>query len=126
MKNMELSEILQIGMPAKDIERAVAFYRDVLGLPLLMEGPNMAFFKCGEVRLYVDANPGVAKPGDNSFIYFRSSNIQRDHAALKERNAKIQQEPHLIANLPDREIWLMWVRDSETNLLGIMEERRKP
>jgi len=121
----ELTGILQIAIPAKDIDRAVAFYRDKLDLPLLMTGPNMAFFDCGGVRLYVDANPGPAEAGGNSLIYFRSANIQRAHSLFQERHVEIHQEPHVIANLPDREIWLMWIRDSEKNLLGVMEERQK-
>ena len=122
---VELTGILQIAIPAKDIARATAFYRDVLELQFLMNGPNMAFFHCGGVRLYVDANPGVAESGGNSLIYFRTANIQREHSLFKERNVEIHQEPRVIASLPDRDIWLMWIRDSEKNLLGIMEERKK-
>jgi methylmalonyl-CoA/ethylmalonyl-CoA epimerase len=122
---IELSSILQIGIPAKDIERATAFYRDKLDLQFLMNGPNMAFFNCGGVRLYADANKGVVDAGGNTLIYFRSGNIEREHSLLKERGVKIHQEPHVIASLPDRDIWLMWIRDSEENLLGIMEERKK-
>lgn len=125
MENVTLTGIVQVAIPARNIERATTFYRDVLGLPFLMGGPNMAFFKCGDVRLYVDANPGVVEAGGNSLVYFRSSDIQHDHAAFKEHHVKIQQEPQVIASLPDRDIWLMWIRDSETNLLGIMEERAK-
>lgn len=122
---VELSGILQIAIPAKDIERAIAFYRDKLELQFLMHGPNMAFFNCGGVRLYLDANKGVLESGGNSLVYFRSGNIEREHSLLKERGVKIHQEPRVIASLPDRDIWLMWIRDSEENLLGIMEERTK-
>ncbi len=121
----ELSGILQIAIPVKDIERATAFYRDALELQLLMNGPNMAFFNCGGVRLYLDANKGVVEAGGNSLIYFRAGNIDKAHALFKERSVKIHQEPRVIAALPDRDVWLMWIRDSEENLLGVMEERKK-
>lgn len=120
-----LSGILQIAIPVKDIERATAFYRDALELQLLMNGPNMAFFNCGGVRLYLDANKGVVEAGGNSLIYFRAVNIERVFSSLRERDVKIHQEPRVIAALPDRDIWLMWIRDSEENLLGVMEERKK-
>jgi len=123
--SVELSGILQIAIPVKDIERATAFYRDELNLQFLMNGPLMAFFNCGGVRLYLDANPGVVKAGGNSLIYFRTPNIEQVHSVLKERGVKIHQEPGVIASLPDRDIWLMWIRDSEENLLGVMEERKK-
>jgi predicted enzyme related to lactoylglutathione lyase len=122
---VEFAGILQIAIPVKDIERATAFYRDALGLQFLMNGPNMAFFNCGGVRLYLDANPGVVKAGGNSLIYFRAANIEQLHSLLKERGVKIHQEPRVIASLPDRDIWLMWIRDSEENLFGAMEERKK-
>jgi catechol 2,3-dioxygenase-like lactoylglutathione lyase family enzyme len=121
----ELSGVLQIAISVKEIERATAFYRDTLGLSLLMNGPNMAFLDCGGIRIYLDANPGSAEAGGNSLVYFRSTNIDRTHASFQDSGLTIHRAPHIIANLPDRDIWLMWIRDSESTLLGIMEERRK-
>ncbi|HXR98573.1 MAG TPA: VOC family protein [Terriglobales bacterium] len=121
----ELTGIQQIAIPAKDIVRATAFYRDELGFQFLMNGPNMAFFDCGGIRLYLDANPGNAETGKNSMIYFRAENIERAHASFRAMGVGIHQAPGIIASLPDRDVWLMWIRDSEENLLGVMEERRK-
>ena len=119
----ELSGIAQIAIPAKDIERAAAFYAGSLRLPLLMKAPGMAFFDCGGTRLYLDANPGSAEAGGNSMIYFRAADIDRAHAAFEERGVPIHQPPHVIARLPGRDVWLMWIRDSESNLLGVMQEK---
>lgn len=121
----ELTGILQVAIPVKEIERATAFYRDALGLQFLMAGPNMAFFACGGTRIYLDANPGVVEAGGNSLIYFRAADIESAHASLQEQSVAIHQDPRVIASLPDRDVWLMWIRDSESNLLGIMEERPK-
>lgn len=120
-----LTGVLQLAVPVKDIQRATAFYRDTLGFGFLMNGPNMAFLDCGGVRIYLDANPGVVEAGKNSLIYFRSENIERSHSSFKEKGVSIYQPPQIIASLPDRDIWLMWIRDSESNLLGVMEERKK-
>ncbi len=117
--------ILQVAIPAKDIERATVFYRDTLGIPYLFNAPNMAFFNCGGVRLYVDANKGAVEPGGYSLIYFRTSDIEGQHAHLKEKGVEIHQAPRVIASLPGQDIWLMWFRDSEGNLMGVMEERKK-
>jgi methylmalonyl-CoA/ethylmalonyl-CoA epimerase len=119
----ELTGVIQIGIPAKDIERATAFYRDVLGMQLLMTPPNMAFLNCGGIRIYLDTR-GPLAAGGNSLVYFQTDDIDAVHVRLKERGVLIDQEPHLIAKLPDRDVWLMEIRDSESNLLGIMEERR--
>jgi catechol 2,3-dioxygenase-like lactoylglutathione lyase family enzyme len=121
---MDLSGILQIAIPVRDIERATAFYRDVLELRMLMNGPNMAFFDCGGVRLYLSCPEG-AQSGEAPAIYFRTGNIDKQLETLKRRNVSIHQQPQVIANLPGQDLWLMWFRDSEENLLAIMEERKK-
>jgi len=58
----QLTGILQIAIPAADIARTTAFYRDVLELRFLMDGPNMAFFDCGGVRLYWPQARAPASP----------------------------------------------------------------
>src|SRR5215813_9291624 len=120
----QISGVLQLAIPVRDISRATAFYRDSLGLKFLMGAPNMAFFDCGGVRLYLDAILGSQQASPNQFVYFRSTDILSHASALKARNIAVHQEPHIIARLPHAEVWLMWIRDSEGNLLGIMEERK--
>jgi catechol 2,3-dioxygenase-like lactoylglutathione lyase family enzyme len=123
--NSQLTGILQIAITAKDIERATAFYRDVLGLPLLMNAPNMAFFDCGGVRLYLASGEGAEQHGASACIYFRTNNISGLSGALEEKGVRVHQEPQLLARMPDHDLWLMWIRDSEGNLLGVMEERKR-
>lgn len=118
----KLTGVLQISLPVQDMARATAFYRDVLGLKFLMGGPNMAFFDCGGVRLYLASGVGA---GTSSSVYFRCEDMVAQLAALKERQVSIHKEPHIIAPMPDHDLWLMWIRDSEGNLLGIMEERKR-
>jgi catechol 2,3-dioxygenase-like lactoylglutathione lyase family enzyme len=120
----QLTGVLQVAIPVADVVRATAFYRDILGLNLLMGGPNMAFFDCGGIRLYLAGGEGAGPTGGNSFLYLRTSDMDGQFAALKEKKAVIHQEPHIIAKMPDHDLWLMWIRDSEGNLLGIMEERK--
>ena len=92
-----------------------------------MTAPNMAFFNCGGVRLYLDAGQGSEHTGSTSgsLIYFRTPDIDALHADAKTKNIVIHQEPQIIARMPDHDLWLMWIKDSEGNLLGVMEERRK-
>ena len=121
----QISGILQIAISVNDIARATAFYRDVLGLRLLFDAPNMAFFDCGGIRLYLAAGEGAEQHGASSHIYFRSDDVAALSAALKEKGVAIHQEPHIIARMPDHDLWLLWIRDSEGNLLGVMEERKR-
>ena len=52
---MALGPVAQIHVSVSDIDASVAFYRDVLGIPLLLQvtGQPMAFFASGDVRLYL-------------------------------------------------------------------------
>ena len=119
-----LTGILQIAITVKEIDRATAFYRDALGLPILMTAPNMAFFNCGGVRLYLSSGQ-AAEHTEGSFLYFRTPDINAFLAEAKVRNIPIHQEPNVIARMPDHDLWLMWIKDSDGNLLGVMEERRR-
>ena len=121
----QLTGILQIAITVQDLQRATAFYRDVLGLNLLMSAPSMAFFDCGGVRLYLARGEGTEHAASSASIYFRTSDMSNQLSTLKEKKVPIHQEPQVIARLPDHDLWLMWIRDSEGNLLGIMEERKK-
>jgi methylmalonyl-CoA/ethylmalonyl-CoA epimerase len=59
-----------------------------------------------------------------SILYFRVPNIQAAHARLVERNTKIEAEPHIVARMPDHDLWLAEFRDSEGNIMALMSEVR--
>jgi len=117
-----LQRISQISIRTTDTARAVAFYRDALGLKLLFQAPpQLAFFDCGGVRLMLSpAEPEFDHQG--SVIYFAVDDIKAAHAALGAAGVKFRSEPHLIAKLPDREVWLADFVDSEGNVLALMSE----
>lgn len=119
-----LSRIIQIAMRASDTPRAVAFYRDVLGMRLLFEAPpSLAFFDCGGVRLMLGPAEGAFDhPG--SVLYFAVEGITSAYEALREKGVSFVEEPHLIARLPDRDVWIAAFNDSEGNTLALMEEKQ--
>ena len=119
-----LQRIQQISIRTQDTARAVAFYRDALGLKLLFQAPpQLAFFDCGGVRLMLSpAEPEFDHQG--SVIYFAADDINASHAALAAAGVKFRSEPHMIAKLPDREVWLADFIDSEGNVLALMSEPR--
>ncbi len=120
-----LSTIGQIAVTVRDVERSVAFYRDTLGLRFLFQAPPaLAFFACGSVRLMLTA---PEKPEDavaNSPLYFNVADIQQSHETLRSRGVKFVDEPHLVARMPDHELWMCFFRDPDENLLGLMAEVR--
>ena len=120
-----IERIGQIAIPVADLERAVAFYSAVLGLRLLFRAPpGLAFFDCGGVRLMLSRPEGADTPARAGILYYLVADIGAAHAALLERGVIFVQAPHLVARLPDHELWLALCRDSEDNLLALMSEVR--
>ena len=119
-----LSAIGQIAMIAQDVSRATAFYRDTLGMTFLFEFPGLAFFDCGGVRLMISRpeKPEFDHPG--SILYFRVNDIEAVYADLAARRVEFTDKPHMIAKLPDHDLWMAFFKDSEGNTLALMEEKR--
>lgn len=117
-----LSSIGQIAILVKDVARATDFYRDKLGMKHLFSAGNLSFFDCGGVRLMLD-KPEKAEAG-TSIIYFTVAEINEAHEQMKSRGVQFVDSPHLIARLPDHDLWMTFFRDSEGNLLSIMSEVR--
>jgi methylmalonyl-CoA/ethylmalonyl-CoA epimerase len=117
-----LSQIGQIAIPVQDLDRAVAFYRDALGLPFLFRVPNLAFFDAAGVRLMLSVPESAALERHSSILYFKVAEIGAAHQALRERGVRFDDEPHIIANMETYDLWMAFFRDSEDNLFGIMSE----
>src|SRR5688572_8210538 len=119
-----LSRIHQISIRAHDVERAVRFYRDTLGLPFLFAAPpRLAFFNCDGVRLMLSTpEPEFDHPG--SVLYFAVDDVLGTSGALKARGVVFRENPHKVATLADREVWLAVFEDTEGNTLALMSEPR--
>jgi methylmalonyl-CoA/ethylmalonyl-CoA epimerase len=117
-----LDRIAQISINARDLERAVTFYRDVLGMKLLFQVPTMAFFDCGGIRMMValPTSPDLDHPG--SIIYYKVDDIRAMHETLAARGVPFAAAPHVIANLGKVDLWLAEARDTEGNHFALMSE----
>jgi methylmalonyl-CoA/ethylmalonyl-CoA epimerase len=123
MLDLKQSRLRQIAITCKDVERATAFYRDALGLPFLFSAPpGLAFFDCGGVRLMLSKAEGEA--AGTSALYYLVDDIQATRDALAAKGVTFVGEPHMIARMPDHELWLAEFRDSENNVMALMEEKR--
>ena len=112
-----------IALTVKELPRAVAFYRDVLGLDYLFEAPNLAFFNC---QHKAHAHQGkCANPRTIRFSTTRRTISTRRALVLKDRGSPFESEPRMIARMPDHELWMAFLRDSEGNLLALMSEVRE-
>src|SRR5262245_4475795 len=110
---IKLSQIGQIALPATDLERAVQFYSQKLGLPHLFTAPNLAFFDCDGIRLMLGLPEGDEPFRPGSTIYFRVADIQAAYQAFSERGVQFVDAPHLIARMDTYDLWMAFFRDSE-------------
>jgi methylmalonyl-CoA/ethylmalonyl-CoA epimerase len=117
------ARIGQIAVVCKDVARARDFYRDTLGLKHLFDaGPALSFFQIGGVRIMLSRAEGEAH--GTSVLYFFVSDIQAKAGELGRRGVRVVGEPHMVARMPDHELWLAEFRDSEDNVMALMEEKR--
>ncbi len=138
-----LGRIGQIAIPVRDPERSLVFYRDTLGLQLLFEAPPaLAFFDVGGVRLMLDGSGGEAaeeageesgagsggksadRSGEGVVIYYAVADLDAAFETLSGRGLSFEREPHLVARMPDHELWMAFFRDPDANLLALMSEVR--
>ena len=120
-----ISRIGQIAINAHDVNRATAFYRDILGLPLLFTAGSLAFFDCGGVRLMLTHAEKPEFDHASSVLYFAVPDIAAAHRQMLSNGVRFEDEPHLIARMPDHDLWMAFFRDSEENLLALMCEKPK-
>ena len=117
----------QIHITVTDLDRSVAFYRDVLGLPHLFTVPGqpMAFFDGGGVRLYLGSTQDerfVSRPT----IYYRVEDVDTAWAEVTGRGAKEISGPQLVHRDAGNELWMAFVADPDAIPVGLMEERVLP
>ena len=118
-----LSQIAQIFVNVKDLDRAIAFYRDMLGMRFLfMAPPGMAFFDCGNIRIMLGRadRPEIDHPA--SIIYYKVDDIEKVYEVFNARGVEFIVKPHLVAPMPTYDLWLADFKDSEGNILALLSE----
>ncbi len=117
-----ITHIGQIAIVVKDVDRAIAFYRDQLQLPMLFRAGNLAFFQSGQTRLMLSAAEKSEFDHPSSILYFSVGDIKAAHATMKSNGVTFIDDPHLIAKMPDHELWMCFFTDTEGNTLALMCE----
>lgn len=123
--DFRLNQIGQIAVPVSDIGRSIEFYRDTLGMRFLFQAPpGLGFFDLDGVRLMLDA-PAKAQAGNSSVVYYKVPDLHAAFATLTKRGVQFEGDPHLIAKMPDHELWMAFFRDPDENLVALMSEVRQ-
>ena len=118
--------LTQVAQRTVDLDRAIEFYGGVLGLPLLarFDPPGLAFFDLRGTRLILgDGNL-------SSMLYLAVDDIEATVSQLRAAGVEVEQDAHLIHTDADgrfgvrgTEDWMAFIRDSEGNLVGLVERR---
>ena len=125
MPVVSLSRIKQIALPVNSVEKAKAFYKDVLGLRHLFDAPPaLSFFDCGGVRLMLAGPEAQGKDGDtqHAVLFYDVSDIKTAYAAIKAAGAPSLAEPHIITRMNGREVWIAELGDGQGNCVSLMSE----
>ena len=114
------TRIAQVALHVGDLARAKHFYGDQLGLQHLFDAPPaLAFFQCGETRLMLSAVEG-AERGAGTILYYGVDNVRDVHRALVSRGVAFEEEPHQIAEVEGRAIWMAVCHDGGGNYVGLI------
>ncbi|MFJ7725186.1 VOC family protein [Neobacillus sp. NPDC097160] len=117
-----IQRVGQIGVPVKDIDRAITFYKDVLKLPLLFNTDTMAFFECNGMRLLLSLPEKEQFAHPSSVIYFNVDAIKAAYQDLIEKGVAFIDEPHVVAKMGQTETWMTFFKDTEDNIHALMSE----
>lgn len=118
-----LATIGQIHASVSDVDRAIEFYRDVLGIPFLFRVPGqpMAFFDCDGVRLYLGV-PESEVFRSRVMLYFTVDDVDEVYETLRQRGVEFADAPHVVARMDDVELRMAFFRDPDGNNLAVMAE----
>lgn len=120
---MRLRSIGQVSISVDDLDAAVDFYGEKLGLQLLGRfPPGLSFFECDGVRIMVSSVAGESSSG-NSVLYFNVPDIREGYETLKARGVEFTHEPHVIHSAENYELWMAFFKDPDGNTMAIMDER---
>ena len=121
-----MNQIGQIAIPVSNTDRSEAFYEQTLGLRKLYRYGDLSFFDCAGVRLMLSPPENGAKvePGQGA-IYFRVADLALAVQGLKAKGADVFSAPHLLAPMPDHDLWMAFLRDPDGHLIGLMMEAPK-
>ena len=121
--SIQLSGIGQIGIPVHNLEKATAFYRDILGMEFIFQVPGMmSFFNCGGIRIMLTIPTSEEYDHPSSIIYYRVDDIQDAFATLSAQNVQFSQTPHSVGQMGNVDVWMAFFEDADGNTLALMSE----
>ncbi|WP_191559856.1 VOC family protein [Metabacillus idriensis] len=122
METKMIQKVGQIGVPVKDLNRALDFYKEKLGLSLLFNTDSMAFFECNGLRLMLSLPEKDEFAHSSSVIYFQVNSIKDTYERLVGKEVIFIDEPHVVAKMGQIETWMVFFKDTEENTHALLSE----
>lgn len=122
LKKNLIKKVGQIGIPVKNLKKAIHFYKEKLELPLLFQTDTMAFFECNGLRLLLSLPEKKEFAHSSSVIYFQVENIREVYEDLLDKGVTFMDEPHVVAKIGQTETWMTFFKDSEDNTHALLSE----
>lgn len=108
----------QVGVVSAKADEIVAFYRDVMGFPVLFEAGGMSFLQAGATSLMVGASPEPVE-GD-TVLYFEPTDWSAAEAKLEEAGVAFERDAQVLQRDEKREHVLRPFRDPEGRRLYLL------
>lgn len=122
MKSNIIQKVGQIGIPIKDLDRAIDFYKQKLGLSLLFNTDRMAFFESNGLSLLLSIPEKEEFAHPSSVLYFQVSDIEDSYERFAAQDVQFIDKPHMVAKMGESETWMVFFKDSEGNTHALMSE----
>ena len=122
---LTLGALGQVALPVADADRAETFYGDTLGLRRLYRYGGLVFFDCAGLRLMLEQVAPGETVNTAGCLYFRCADIDMASAELARRGVTFDSRAHLIARMPDHDLWMAFFRDPDRHCLALMQEAPK-
>jgi methylmalonyl-CoA/ethylmalonyl-CoA epimerase len=119
---VHLDRIGQVAIAVSDVARARDFYARALGMKFLFDAGNLVFLQCGDVRLMISKTDKPVTPGA-MILYFRVEDLEAAYAQIEQRGAAAVSAPHLVAKMPDHDLWMAFIKDPDGHAIGLMCEK---
>jgi len=118
-----VSVIKQIAVSVENTEKSMRFYRDKVGLKFLYHDKNVALFDCSGLRLMLGKNEKPERQPYGTVIYFQTDRLDEEYQRMKKAGVKTIGEPHFTAKFDNKEIWMSFFEDPDSNMFAFIEER---
>jgi catechol 2,3-dioxygenase-like lactoylglutathione lyase family enzyme len=115
-EGVQLSRIAAIMLGVRDLPAAIAFYKDKLGLTVIMQESQLALLQCGSVMLGLSPRHANAAPlAEAVEVSFGVDDLRATHKALGEKGVVFLSEPRAVTPTD----WAVHFRDADGHLLSL-------